>query len=270
MSIKQSLSVTRIFLFAAALLLSIGGLSSASGQIPNQKFAGDSGPTAPNPKPYLNRVSGRRSAIGLAIEAGNAARDRGDYEQALVFYKKAQELNRQDARGFYGMGNIYSDLFCDDSAIEAYLKAIELKRDYLEAMVALGNSYSYQERYDQAKEQFQAALRLAPNSVDANIGLGLVYSRMKKYSDAIAQIKHIINTQSTSVEDRAAAYIALGDVYDDQEKWQEAIAQCEEARKLKPTLARAYLKLGIAQLEKPFLLVYLSRWECKTGKNNSH
>ncbi len=277
------LSVWQLFVIASASLL-CSGWHSAFGQcLPGEPNCGISNSYhASNPKTNARRFAGKRpenrpdekqQAVEQAIEEGNRARDKNDYEQALAHYQKvANELNPKEARAFYGMGNLYSDLYCSDSAIEAYGKALELKQDYPEARISLGYAYVGKERYDEAEEQFQAALKFKP--VDANLGLGYVYAKKGKYQEAIDRINNIINDKSVEDKDRATAYFVLGAIYEQQNKWQDAIAQYEKAisllrqvltaiepdkiaqhekvMSLKHALAPTYLSLGSAQLTYAF------------------
>lgn len=263
----------RLLFVTAMLLLCYGSLHSASGQIPN--FAGQVAITErpPDPPAYARRaVRSRRSgerpkqasnnlpkavpgahldekqkAVEQAIADGNEARGRNEYDQAMGSYKRAQELSLREPRAFYGMGNIYTDLSCRDLAIESYLKSLELKKDYVEALVGLGNAYFGKERYDDAEKQFRDALKLKGDSADANIGLGWVYVMRAKYEEATATINAVINGKSASDRDRASAHIALGGVYWRQGKRQDAVTQFEEATRLQPDLAWAYVQLGGAR-----------------------
>lgn len=261
----------RLFVMAAALFSCYGGLHSASGQVPNLTPA-QRPDTSPNPQTYSKHFAGRRpgnrprttpgkpapsprgtgtedkqEAIEQAIEDGNTARDRNEYEQAIVSYQRAQELSPREARAFYGIGNVYADLYCHDSAIEAYRKSLDLKKDYVEALIGLGYAYAGKERYDEAERQFRKALELKQGSADANIGLARIFMMQGKYEEAVSQTNLVINDKSAQDKDRASARVALGGTYWKQEKRQDAVAQFEEAIRLKPDLAGAYVELGNAR-----------------------
>ena len=276
-----------LFVFAAALLLCIGGLPSTFGQVPNFTKDFTKPDRSPDPPTNVRRPSSKRpdtrarqtssnlppstpdarldekqQEIERAIEQGNQARNVNDYEQALSHYQKARDLNSQEARAFYGMGNLYTDLYCSDSAIVAYQKALELKKDYLEALTALGYAYLSKERYGDAEKRFQEALNLSPNNVGASLGMGSVFTRQGKYQEAIKRINLVIEAPSTENKDRAVAFITLGMVYEGQGKRKEAIAQYEKAinlypneraNSLNPTLAAVYLQLGSTQTTDAYL-----------------
>jgi tetratricopeptide (TPR) repeat protein len=119
---------------AVAFLLS-SSLRSAYGQFyPGEKRGVSRIKIAPNPQ--TSQLSGKgqntkQQAIERAIRLGNQARNGNDYYQALAHYQHAQKLNPKEARAYYGLGNLYSDLNCNNSAIEAYRKALGLKEDYV-------------------------------------------------------------------------------------------------------------------------------------------
>lgn len=261
----------RLFVLAAALFSCYGSLHSATGQVPILTPV-QRPDTTPNPPTYGRRFAGRRAdnrskrvsgksaapsqgaassdkqgVIEQAIAEGNGARDRNEYEQALGSYQRAQALSPREARAFYGMGNVYSDLYCHDSAIATYLKALNVKKDYVEALMGLGYAYAGKERYDDAEKQFREALRIRHDNADANIGLGRIFIVKGKYQDAISQINLVINDKSVQNKDHAAAHVALGDVYWRQEKWEDAVSQFKEAIRLKPDLTGAYIELGKTQ-----------------------
>lgn len=185
--------------------------------------------------------------VNKAIGEGNAARDQNQYEKALTLYREAKVLNPNDARAHYALGNLYADFLCTDASIDYYLKSLKLRADYLDARVGLGYSYAKEELYAKAEEQFRLVLNEQPNHVAARIGLGLSYAKRGHYEDAIAEINRIVESGST--EDQAKGYFARGDVYFDEEKnWKKAATEYEQAIKLKPDLAGAYVKLAFARL----------------------
>lgn len=258
-------STWQLFALAVTALVSCGGLHSALAQIPNLLGVDTRIERSPNPKANHSRTrkptggatarlpnaaDAKQEAIERAIADGNQARDANDYERALAGYRKAEELNPQDARAHYGLGNVYSDLYCTDSAIESYHKALGIKKDYREALLALGYAYIAKERYDEAEKEF---LEVVPRDAGAKIALGRVYAKKGKYQESINQINLVINDQSIEAKDRASAHIGLGDVYQIQQEWPEAIYQYEQAIGLNPEPGLQYVKLGLAQLLGAFL-----------------
>jgi superkiller protein 3 len=238
----------QLLVLASALLFGIGSSHSAFCQI----FSGENGGITRSkraPNPQINRLANKKQqAIEQAIEKGNKARDENNFGKALGHYQQALELNPREARAYYGLGNVYADVFCNASAIEAYHKAIKLKKNYLKALIGLADTYAVEERHDHAQEQYQKALALAPKNAEANLGLGVIHARKGRYQEAITQINLVINAQA--IEDRATAHVVLGDVYSIElvNNHQKAIEQYQKAISLKPDLAIAYFALGNEQM----------------------
>ena len=224
---------------AVLLLVVFGGSNVVSGQDTVGLVMGKSSNyRPPNPNPTTSLVHGvssrpskpsaktatpspeelKRQEVDQAIKNGNAARDQNNYELALSSYRRVlTDLKSEDERAYYGLGNVYVDLYCHDSAVEAYLNATKRKSDYLEALIGLGYAYAGKERFEDAETQFRAALKVKSDSADANIGLGRSLLLKGKYQEAINQINLVIHSPSAEVKDKAAALVALGDIYWKQE-----------------------------------------------------
>lgn len=253
----------QLLAIAALIPLAGGAFCSMLAQGPNYDTKVARVNRSPNPKVNMSHTVGTRPgnrtpkvapginnrlAIEEALDAGNKARDVNNYELAITSYRKViDDPKSLDERAYYGLGNVYMDLYCHDSAVGAYLNALKRKNNYLEALVGLGYAYAGKERFDDAEAQFRAALNLKSDSSEANIGLGRIHLMKGKYQDAINQINLVINSPAVEIKDRASAYVVLGHVYWKQEKRKKAVAQFEEAIRLKPDFAWAYVELGNAR-----------------------
>ncbi len=253
MSNSRFSSVSKILVISAMVLLWGTLFSSAKAQ--------DFDPRIPTSNPKVNRshasVRGnklssaeiKREAIEEAIDAGNKARDNSEFEQALTFYRKVtEELNPKDARAYYGLGNIYSDLACSDNAIRAYNDALKLKKDFRDAIMALGSAYADKDRLDEAEAQFRSLLDSNANDLDGRIGLAFVLGKRKQYPEAITKLNLITANPSIEGKERAKAHLVLGNIYMGQNKYPEAAIEFKEVIKLKDFLALAHLRLSQAEL----------------------
>ncbi len=256
MFISHTISVSKALVISAAVLLWCGLFSSALAQ-PNFDPRIDRAIDSPNPK--VNRggrqggkpspAEAKRQAIEDAIDAGNKARDDFDFPKALASYRRvAEELNPKDARAFYGLGNVYSDVACGDNAIRAYNDAVKLKKDFRDAIIALAGEYANKERFDEAEAQFRILLNSNPKDVAGSMGLAFVLGKRKQYQEAITKLNLITSNSSVSDKDRANAHLLLGNIYLEQRKYPEAAIEYKEVIKLKHFLASAYARLGQTEL----------------------
>ncbi|MDT4897685.1 MAG: hypothetical protein QOH25_2762 [Acidobacteriota bacterium] len=72
-----------------------------------------------------------------ALEAGNTARDARKYAEAETSYRSAGQLKPKDWRGWYGLGNIYTDQQRWDEAEKAYKQASNYAQQIADVFVAL-------------------------------------------------------------------------------------------------------------------------------------
>ena len=217
----------------------------------------------PSVPKYISRSGGRSARVTpderkllefkQAIEEGNNARNKSDYVKAFLSYRKASESFPSAPSSYYGLGNVYFDVYCYDSAIDFYSRATRLNPKYLEALMQLGYAYSNKQQYDNAEAQFEAALSVNPKSIPSRLARFYVWAKKGKYQEAIEGINKVINETSTTDKDRTSAYIALGDVYVAQKTWALSIEPFQKATQLSPDLAEGFLKLGISQLVSAFL-----------------
>jgi len=263
-------------LLLSALIISIPSLRSASAQNITALNMGMSNPImSPDPPARTNRAPRRGSEslpkgkvnsekeappridelrddkqqkIDDAIDDGNKARERNQYEVAVASYEKVSKLDPADSRAHYGLGNIYSDLTCTDSAIGEYREAVRLKKDFHDALIALGYAYVNKERYEEAEQQFLEVFKTTPTDISAKIGLAFLSAKRKKYEDAVTQLKLITDNKSIGNQDRALAHLILGDIYSLQQEWGQEADEYRKTISLNPDISRAYLSLGIAEL----------------------
>jgi tetratricopeptide (TPR) repeat protein len=244
------------FTMFAVILFATGSLMYAQevpGTLPSSETMKAANPPIPK---YISRPGNRtttaderkRLEFKQAIENGNAARDKSDYPTAFRSYLEASKLLSNDASSYYGLGNVYFDVYCYNSAIDFYSQATKLKPEYIDALMQLGFAYLNTEKYDEAEAQFEAVLKVNSKNISAKLGRFYVWAKKGKYKEAIDSVNNVINETSIGDKDRALAYMTLGEIYVAQRNWPEAIEPFQKATKLKPDLAVAFLRLGTSQL----------------------
>lgn len=65
--------------------------------------------------------------------------ERGNYDDAIISYKKSVELHPKNPNTYYELGNAYSVVGMYDHAMESYKKAIEIAPEYAEAYIRLAD-----------------------------------------------------------------------------------------------------------------------------------
>src|SRR5437660_11292747 len=109
-----------------------------------------------------------------AISDGNDARDARKFGPAESSYRAAVNLKPQDARAFYGLGNIYVDQHRWNDAEDAYRRALEFAATNPDVLMALSfvlveprSGASNAKRFTDAEYCARRATQLQPTSAVA-------------------------------------------------------------------------------------------------------
>jgi len=114
-----------------------------------------------DPVDFYNRTLKYVSSSNpLYLNLGMAYFNIGKKEEAMSVYKKAIQINPNNADAYNNLGNIYSDIGNETEAILAYKKAIEINPDYAGAYFNLFLSYFREKQYSMAIKCCDKAIEL--------------------------------------------------------------------------------------------------------------
>ncbi|MDQ1558808.1 MAG: hypothetical protein QOD32_1868 [Pyrinomonadaceae bacterium] len=165
--------------------------------------------------------------LEVQIREAEKQRDAGNFDAAVVAYKKAIELRGQPVS--------------DDGALQ----------------YALGKVYSRMERYEEAAAEFRHALSLRASgetALYATYELGNAELDLGKYAEAVAAyeqtIKMLNGEWKTSHPNLSEQYLpyphySKGLAHLGLKQKKQAVADFEKAIALKPDFAEAYFNLGL-------------------------
>ena len=114
---------------------------------------------------------------------------KNDYKEAIVFLKKAIDLNPEFSEAYYNLGVSYERLGKHKDAIEMLKKTIELSPDDPNAYYALGYAYYQKKKYKKAIDAFEHTVSIQPNNAFAFQKLGFSYLKVGKKDKAHEQQK---------------------------------------------------------------------------------
>jgi tetratricopeptide (TPR) repeat protein len=134
------------------------------------------------------------NAIGVLL--GDSER----FIEAISAYKKATDLNPNNADAFNNMGVVLKELNLFDDARLAYERAIELNRNYAEAYNNLGVLSEEQGKVKEAVALIKKALMLSPGRPDFLNNLGLALKTMGAIEEAITYFKKAIDAKPDFVQ----------------------------------------------------------------------
>jgi len=155
---------------------------------------------------------------------GTVSNGTGKYEDAVVQFRRAAELDPTSDDAVRGLGSAYEHLGKIADAEAAYRHAIELHPQAWMGYNMLGNFYFRHTRYEDAAQQYSHVIELAPDSYRGYSNLGAAYLALGRYSDAIVPLKH-----SAEIRPTASAYSNLGVAYFYQKKYEDAARIYEQA-----------------------------------------
>jgi serine/threonine-protein kinase len=165
----------------------------------------------------------------------------GKYEQAVVEFRRASELDPNDDLAWRGLGTALEHLDKPADAETAYKKAISLRPQYWAPYNWLGRFYFQHARYADAADMLRKAIELAPENQRLYSNLGGIYVQIGRYDEAIVVLQRSIELRPTM-----SAYSNLGVAYFYTRKYAEAGEAFRKATQLESKDVLAWGNLGDA------------------------
>jgi len=144
-----------------------------------------------------------RAAASRAIEADASLSDahgalasvhmaEWNFTESEKEFRRALELNPNDAGAHQGYGGLLSYLGRFDEALIEVRKAVELDPLYITHGLVLGNVFYYRGDYDAALKEYKKVLDMDPNYWLAHGSLALTYGQKKMYPDAFTELQKVL------------------------------------------------------------------------------
>ncbi|MBV9885886.1 MAG: tetratricopeptide repeat protein, partial [Acidobacteria bacterium] len=181
-------------------------------------------------------------AVHVILGQLNATSGKSDI--ALAEYKKAIQINPNDAEAIMNMAAIYAQMKHPQEAEANYKQAIALRPDYWSGYLALAIFYDLEGRYQDSIDQLKRVLELTPDNPTAYSNLGVVYMDMgdpKSLESAEAAFR-----KSIALAPNYEAYSNLGYLFFTQKRYNDAIQQFRQAATLNDKDWRVWANLMIS------------------------
>jgi tetratricopeptide (TPR) repeat protein len=197
----------------------------------------------------------KNAELKTTLEAGIAASNAGNDDEAIAKFEHAIELKPDCADCYYNVGFLNSKKKEYAKAEAAFKKAIELKPSYVEAYNGLANVYNAQRKFDEAAAASQKASELASSApgaltggnADAAFNQGVILWNAGKVADAKKQFEAAIAANP----DHAEAHYQLGMALVNEGNLAGAATEFDTYLKLSPNGPNAaQAKALVAQLKK--------------------
>ncbi|HZI25108.1 MAG TPA: tetratricopeptide repeat protein [Chryseolinea sp.] len=165
----------------------------------------------------------------------------GNYDSALINYRKAWRLNDEYADAFVGYGNVLAAQGQADSAVIMFDKALRIRPDYKEAGYSKASALNNQQKYNEAIAVLKPFLEENPDYYDAMLVMGDSYYLQKQYDEAIVWYANAY--ENGEVRSHALSYI-MAYIYDTKGDYGRAIDLYKEALSYDSSVVDIYKRLG--------------------------
>lgn len=167
---------------------------------------------------------------------------RGEFKEALNYYKEAAEKSPGDVFAWYGLGSCYVGLDDPESAIAAFQQAVRADPGNPAPHYNLGRYYGTLERYDEAIGSYQKAVTVDPNHALSYFDLGMIYSRLQNYEAGEQAFKEVLRIEPM----HAASYHFIGLTNSKRGRYEAAVAAFQKALGIDPESPPTLYQLGLA------------------------
>lgn len=168
----------------------------------------------------------------------------GSGNEAITLLRLVVKQDSSNAEAHLLLGTALALVPRRSEALAELNRAIELRPAFAPGYNTLGMVLGRFAEPDAAREAFEKAISLDPQLTEAHVNLSLVLAQRKEFSLASEHLARAIQLEGNSPVAGYWHYLK-GKIYYEQDMPQEAIKEFEEAIKLGPNYAEAYLSLGI-------------------------
>lgn len=174
--------------------------------------------------------------------------DNGQYDDALVVYKRASNRFGAEKKGFlYLIARTYEKSTTYEEALKYYNELLPTRR-YKDAYYRIAYIEYKIGNIDSAAKVLEKMSRDFGSNADILYLLGDIYYKKHEYPNAIMNFKKIISTYGRTAADTRAvslSYAKLSGIYDKQSNYESALKSINEAIKIAPTNPGFYYNRAI-------------------------
>jgi predicted O-linked N-acetylglucosamine transferase (SPINDLY family) len=108
----------------------------------------------------------------------------GDFEQALLHYKRVLQRDEMNVNAHNNIGNLYMSKTLYEEAAREFRRVVAIEPRYVTAHVNLAAALYQLKRYDESAAEARAAIRLDGRNADAYVNLALAQAAAAQTADA--------------------------------------------------------------------------------------
>jgi len=142
--------------------------------------------------------------------AGDDLLDEENYEEAIVEFKKAYNVDTTCVEALAGIAECYYEMQEFNKAVHYAKQGIQKMYNYPDSYEVLIDVYMEKKEWNTAMDWAQKWLQIEPDSPDANEVMSEIYAEQEKYNLAIEEMKKALEIQPAG----AGLYFQLGQLYE--------------------------------------------------------
>lgn len=188
----------------------------------------------------------QKGNVDYHYSLGMAALEDNNLQGALVEFRAARKLDRDDPKVLFALGHTAFRLEDYAGAEQAMLGVLKIKPDDGDAINYLGNIYEQQGRLDEAVAQFKKAIA-APTYATPNFAYRNL-ARVELKLDHPDEAETALKAALLRVPEYFPARADLAKLYMDRKRWAEAVETWRALLDLSPAVADAHYYLALSYL----------------------
>ncbi|XP_025206791.1 UDP-N-acetylglucosamine--peptide N-acetylglucosaminyltransferase 110 kDa subunit-like isoform X2 [Melanaphis sacchari] len=184
-----------------------------------------------------------KNASDICISLGDLYLDRFDLENARNAFTTAVYFNPENAHGHWKVGLTMHNLGQFDLALMRYRKAIELKPNFAHAYCDSAIIYEKYDLYEKALKYYKMALQLQPDHLNALINMSLLKQKLGQFDDIVDIYKRILQIDESDAFD---VHMNLANIlHKEIGNLNDALFHYEKALAYDNTFVEIYVRMGI-------------------------
>lgn len=182
----------------------------------------------------------RARAAHYAAIAGVLSKDPGRLPEAMQFYERAIEDERDAPAAQFGLGTVLVRMGRVEEAIPHLRSAVALRPDYAEAHYNLGLALAAVGRAQEAVGEYSEALRLRADHADTRLALAKAFLVLNEPERAAREYEHVLAADERNVR----ALLGAGIAQTKMGRTEEALDPYRRALKIEPNEPDVHNNIG--------------------------
>jgi tetratricopeptide (TPR) repeat protein len=174
------------------------------------------------------------------LNSGDAYAAKGKYQEAVIQYRNAIQIDQKYAAAHYHLGRAYLALGNPEAAFREFNNAVDLDPGNSDARLSLASLEISRRQFDAAQSAIQAVLKAEPANPHAHSVMAREFLATHNLSSAIGEFEKMLEIDPGAV----STYISLGATYVAAGRPGDAERAYKEAIKVSPGSPEAEYALG--------------------------